>query len=88
MAERDKRLLEFQVIHLKGQYGDLLRFTLSELQHRGSSKSVRDIRGGNESSGIRARAGGIAFSQTELLAEVIVLPISPLATDLIDGRRI
>ena len=52
---------------------DLLRLTPSESQHLGSSpKGTRDIQGGTEVSDVTVRAGGAAFSQTEVLAEVIV----------------
>ena len=53
---------------------DLLGLTSSRLQHwNSSSKDIRDIQGGSEVSGIRERAGGVAFSQTEVLAEAKVL---------------
>ena len=61
---------------------DLLRFTPSELQHGGSSlKGTRDIWGGTELSSIRERTGGVAFSQTEVLAEAIVPLMRPSHTE-------
>ena len=59
----------------------ILRLILSELQYWNSSlKGTRGMQGGTEVSGTRERAGGAAFSQTELLAEPIVtfLDISPV----------
>ena len=66
---------------------DLLRLTPSELLLWGSSlKDTRDIWGGPELSGIRMRMKrGAAFSQTEMLAEVIVPFMSPLPTEPAGG---
>ena len=55
---------------LKSPCTDLFGLTCSELQHWGSSsKGTRKKWGGTEVSGFRTRAGGAAFSQTEMLAE-------------------
>ena len=52
---------------------DLLGLSLSELQCWGGSlKDTRDIEAVTELSGIKVRAGGVAFFQTEVLAEAIV----------------
>ena len=65
-----QRLLETQMFLLKGPCMNLLRLTPSEIQCWGSrSKDTRDIWGGTELTGISMRAGGAAFSQTEVLAE-------------------
>ena len=66
---------------------DLLGFTPTELQHWSSSlKGTRDIWGAAELSGIRARAGGSAFSQTKVLAEAIV-PLMRLPLTEPTGRH-
>ena len=59
---------------LKVPHTDLYRLIQSELQCWGSSsKGSRDTWGGNELPGIKKRAREVAVSQTEVLAEVIVL---------------
>ena len=74
---------------LKGPYVDLLGLMPSELQGWGSSsKGTRDIQGGTEVPGIKARAGGAAFSQTEVLAEAIVPFLSHNPTELAGGHHI
>ena len=74
---------------LKGSCTDLLRLTPSELQHLGSnSKGTRDIQGEAELSDIWARARGTGFSQTEVLAEVIVPLLSPPPTESADRFHI
>ena len=47
-----------------------------------SLKGTRGIWGRTEVPGIRVIAGGAAFSQTEMLAEAIVLLMSSLPTEL------
>ena len=67
---------------LKGPNRDLVGFTLSKLQCVDSRlKVIRDIQGGTELSGIRVRAGGTTFSQTEVLAEAIVPSLGPHPTE-------
>ena len=69
-----QRLLEPQVSPLKGPGMDLPGLTHSELRHWGSSlKGTRDIWGGIGLFGFGMTATGAAFSQTEELAEAIVL---------------
>ena len=50
---------------LKGPPTDLLELTCSEFQYWGT----RDVQGGTEVFGIGVRAGRVAFSQREVLAE-------------------
>lgn len=60
---------------LKGPNMDLFadRLTRSELQcWYSNSKDARDTQGGKELFGLRARAGGAAFSQRLVLAKVII----------------
>ena len=62
---------------------DLLRLTLSELQSQVSClQGIRDKWGGPEMFDIRVRAGGAAFSHTDVLAEAVVPLMSPPPTDL------
>lgn len=76
-------LLESQEFLLKGPSSDLLGFTPSEFQCCGSSsKGAREIWGVTGLSGIRARVGGVAFSQTEMLTGTMVPLLGPLPTEL------
>ena len=61
---------------LKGSRMDLLadELTRSEPQCWSSRwKGAKDIQDGNELAGFRVRAGGAAFSKTDVLAEVTFL---------------
>ena len=72
---------------LKGPHTDLLTdgLTCSEPQSWDSSlKAARDKQKGIELSDLRARAGGAAFSQTEVLEEAIVPLLSPPTIQHID----
>ena len=74
---------------LKDLCRDLLRLTFSEFEHWGSSlKGTREIGGRAELSGIKERAGGTAFSQTEVLIEAIVLLRSLPYTELAGRHHI
>ena len=67
---------------LKGLHTDLLGLTPSEFQCWGSSlKGTRGIWRETELSGIKARAGGAAFFQTEVQPEAIVPLMSPPPTE-------
>lgn len=70
MAEYDRELLESQPFPLKDHSTNLLKLTPSEFQYWGSSWKGTYM-GGTELSGVRTRARVAAFSQTEVLAEVI-----------------
>ena len=63
-----KKLLEPQAVPLKEHtQAHLLRFTLSELQHQGSSlKGTSGIQGETEVSGIKASRGHCPFSKFSL----------------------
>ena len=68
---------------------DLFGLTGFELQHRGGSfKGTPNINGRTEFSGFRAKARGATFSQTEVLAEAIVLFLSPPPTEQAGGTML
>ena len=62
---------------------DLLRLTVSDVHSQVSClQGIRDTWGGTELFGIRVRAGGAAFSHTDVLAEALVPLMSPPPTEL------
>ena len=74
-----QKVAELTASLLKEPHMDLLndRLTCSELQHWcNSSKGPRHIQRGIKLSGFRARDGGAAFSQTEILVDSVVSLLS------------